>query len=59
MNELSRRSSIGGRVRMSTLSKMNISETSGPIATNIYMKPLWDREKAVIGLEADRIKSNE
>ena len=34
---------------------MNISETSGPIATKFYLKHHWDGGKAAIGFEPDCI----
>ena len=40
---------------MSTLLKMNISETSGPIAIKFYLKHHWGGEKAAIGF---RIRNN-
>ena len=40
---------------MSTLSNMNISETSGPIATKFYMKHHLDGGKASLGFGLDRI----
>ena len=42
-------------VRPSTLSTMNISETSGPIATKFYLKHHWGRGTAALGFEQDRI----
>ena len=35
-------------VRPSTLSNMNISETSGPIATKFYLKHHWVEGKAIL-----------
>ena len=32
-----------------TLSNMNISETSGPIAIKSYLKHHWGGEKAILG----------
>ena len=40
---------------MSTLSNINLSETSGPIATKFYMKHHWGRGKAALGFWPDRI----
>ena len=34
---------------------MNISETSGPIATTFHLKLHWGRGKAALGFEPDRI----
>ena len=39
----------------STLLNINISETSGPIATKFYMKHHWGKDKAALGFEQDRI----
>ena len=39
----------------STLSNMNISETSEPIATKFYLKHHWDRGMAALSLGPDRI----
>ena len=36
-------------VRASTLSNINISETSGPIATSFYLKHHWGWGKAALG----------
>ena len=46
----------GVRVRLFTLSHLNISETSGPIAIKFYLKHHWDREKAALGFGTDRIR---
>ena len=42
-------------VCLSTLLNINISETSGPIATKFYLKHHWGGGKAAIGFEQDRI----
>ena len=44
-------------VCLSTLLNINISETSGPIATKFYLKHHWGgaKAKAAIGFEQDRI----
>ena len=42
---------------VSTLSKINISATSGPIATKIYLKHHWGRVKAALGFGLDRIRT--
>ena len=42
-------------VRPLTLSTMNISETSGPIATKFYLKHHWSGGKAALDFEQDRI----
>ena len=41
-------------VCMFTLSNMNISATSGPIATKFYLKHHWGGEKAALGFGLDR-----
>ena len=40
-----------------TLSNMNISQTSKPIAIKFYRKHHWGKEKAALGFEPDRIKT--
>ena len=40
---------------LSTLLNINISETSGPIATKFYLKHNWGGGKAALGFEQDRI----
>ena len=42
-------------VRALTLSNMNISATSGPIATRFYLKHHWGGGKAVLCFRPDRI----
>ena len=42
-------------VCLSTLLNINISETSGPIATKFYLKHNWGEGKAALGFEQDRI----
>ena len=42
-------------VSVSTLSNMNISETSGPIVTKFNLKHHWGRGKAALGFAPDRI----
>ena len=42
-------------VCVSTLLNINISETSGPIATKFYLKHQWGGGKADLGFEQDRI----
>ena len=44
-------------VRASTLSNMNISETSRPITTKFYLKHHWGRGKAALGFDADQIRT--
>ena len=44
-------------VRPSTLSNMNISETSRPITTKFYLKRHWGGGKAALGFDADQIRS--
>ena len=38
-----------------TLSNINTSETSGPIATKFYLKHHWGGGKAALGFGPDRI----
>ena len=40
---------------VSILLNINISETSGPIATTFYLKHHWGRGKAALGFEQDRL----
>ena len=42
-------------VRLFTLSNMNISETSGPIAIKFYLKHHWGGGKAALGFGPDQI----
>ena len=42
-------------MRPSTLLNINISETSGPIATKFYLKHHWGGGKAALDVEQDRI----
>ena len=42
-------------VLLSTLSNINISETSGPIASKFYLKHHWGEGKAALGFDQDRI----
>ena len=51
----SRRLSVCLCVCVFTFSNMNISETSGPIATKFYLKHHWVGGKAALGFGADRI----
>ena len=51
----SRRPSVCPSVRASTLLNINISETSGPIATNFYLKHHWGWGKAALDFEQDQI----
>ena len=44
-------------VRASTLSNMNISETSWPITTKFYLKHHWGGGKAALGFDADQIRT--
>ena len=48
-------SSVCLYVCVSTLLNINISETSGPIATKFYLKHHLGGEKAALGFEQDRI----
>ena len=49
--------SVRACVRASTLSNMNISETSRPITTKFYLKRHWGGGKAALGFDADQIRS--
>ena len=49
--------SVRVSVRASTLSNMNISETSRPIATKFYLKHHWGEGKAALGFDADQIRT--
>ena len=49
--------SVRASVRASTLSIMNISETSRPIAIKFYLKHHWGGGKAVLGSGADQIRT--
>ena len=53
--QLSRHPSVRPCVCASTLFNINISETSGPIATKFYLKHHWDGGKAASGFRPDRI----
>ena len=55
--QLSRRSSVRAFVRLFTLSNINISETSKPIATKFYLKHHWGRGKAALDFEQDQIET--
>ena len=44
-------------VHPSTLSNMNISETSRPITTKFYLKHHWGGGKAASGFGADQIRT--
>ena len=44
-------------VCVSTLSNMNISENSGPIATKFYLKHHWVEGKDAIGFGPDPIRT--
>ena len=41
----------------STLSNINISETSEPIVIKFYLKHHWGRGKAALGFGADQIRT--
>ena len=51
-----RRPSIVRRRPSSTISKMNISATSGPIANKFYLKHHWVSGKVELGFGPDRIR---
>ena len=55
VHQSSRRLCVYLCVSLSTLLNINISETSGPIATKFYMKDHWGGGKAALGFEQDRI----
>ena len=42
---------------MFAFSNINISETSGPIATKFYLKHHWAGGKDALGLRPDRIRT--
>ena len=44
-------------IRASTLSNMNISETSRPITIKFYLKHHWGGGKAALGFGADQIRT--
>ena len=44
-------------MRASTLSNINISETSKPIAIKFYLKHHWGGGKAALGFGADQIRT--
>ena len=44
-------------VRASTLSNMNISQTSRPITTKFYLKHHWGGGKTALGFGADQIRT--
>ena len=48
---------VRASVRPSTLSNMNISETSRPITTKFYLKHHWGGGKAALGFDADQIRT--
>ena len=49
--------SVVRRRPSSTISNMNISATSGPIATKFYLKHHWVGVKAALGFGPDRIRT--
>ena len=51
------RPSVRPSVRASTLSNMNISETSRPITTKFYLRHHWGGGKAALGFDADQIRT--
>ena len=51
------RPSVRASVHASTLSNMNISETSRPITTKFYLKHHWGGRKAALGFDVDRIRT--
>ena len=49
--------SVSACVCASTLSNINISETSRPITIKFYLKHHWDGGKAALGFGADQIRT--
>ena len=49
--------SVHASVHASTLSNMNISETSRPITAKFYLKHHWGGGKAALGFDADQIRT--
>ena len=52
-----RRPSIVRRRPSSTISNINISATSGPIATKFYLKHHWVGDKVALGFGPDQIRT--
>ena len=57
LEQASVRPSVHPSVRPSTLSNMNISETSRLIRTKFYLKHHWGGGKAALGFDADQIRT--
>ena len=55
--ELSRRPLVGSSFHASTLSNMNISETSWPFKIKFYLEYHWGGGLTAFGLGLDRIKT--
>ena len=53
----SRRPSVRASVRSSTLSNMNISETSRPIVIKFHLEHHWGGELTALGFGIDRIRT--
>ena len=51
------RPSVGKCVRASTLSNMNIFETSRPITIKFYLKHHWGGGKTALGFGADQVRT--
>ena len=49
--------SVRPSIRASTLSNMNISDTSMPITIKFYLKHRWGGGKAALGFGADQIRT--
>ena len=49
--------SVRASMRASTLSNMNISETSRPITAKIYLKRHWSGGNTALGFDADQIRT--
>ena len=48
--------SVHVSIHVFSLSNMNISETSGPIAIKFYLKHYWGGDKAALNFGPDRIR---
>ena len=49
--------SVSACVHASTLSNMNISETSQPVTIKFYLKHNWGGGKTALGFGADQIRT--
>ena len=57
LEPVSVRPSVRASVRVSTLSNMNISETSRPITIKFYLKHHWGGGKAALCFGADQFRT--